>query len=103
MSQQLIELGLMELCDLLQIEELQCVELVECGVVEVAGPTASDWVFDAQAQIRISRAVRLHRDLEIAFSDIAIVLSLLEERDRLQTENMSLKRRLSRFIREERD
>jgi chaperone modulatory protein CbpM len=103
MSQQLIELDLTQLCDLLQIEELHCVELVECGVVEVAGTTVSEWVFDAQAQIRISRAVRLHQDLEIAFSDIAIVLSLLEERDQLRAENLSLKRRLSRFIPEQWD
>jgi chaperone modulatory protein CbpM len=44
------------------------------------------------------RAMRLQRDLQLEWSAVALVLELLEDRDRLRVENAMLQRRLQRFL-----
>jgi chaperone modulatory protein CbpM len=46
----------------------------------------------------IRRALRLHRDLDLDWEDVAFVNDLLEERDRLLAENRVLRQRLARFL-----
>lgn len=77
------------------------VEIVEHGIVEPEGGYPADnpeqWSFDIQYVVTLRRAARLHRDLGIDWAGIALVLDLLEERERLRQENEMLQRRLGRF------
>ncbi len=46
----------------------------------------------------VTRAARLHRDLAMDWSGVALALELSEENRRLRRENAALRRRLERFL-----
>ena len=48
----------------------------------------------------MQRAIRLHRELDIDWVAVAMLIDLLRERDRLQNENQVLRQRLGRFLSE---
>jgi chaperone modulatory protein CbpM len=100
MTDYYIQLSLEEICQELQLSEAICVEIVEYGIVNPEGSRPNDWHFDANMIVLIRRAIRLHRDLELAWQDVAIVSGLLDERNQLQAENELLKQRLDRFLRD---
>ena len=60
------------------------VELVEHGVVVPVGRTRSDWKFDSFTVVRVAKARRLGRDLDLNPSGLAVVLELLDEIDELR-------------------
>jgi len=76
-------------------------EFVEYGIVEPqteqlhAAP--EQWTFTVSCLNTVQRATRLQNDLGLNWQGIALVLELLEQRDRLQHENTALLRRLQRF------
>lgn len=72
-------------------------EIVEVGIVEPQ-VIAGDWHFDEQVILVITRAVRLHRDLDIDWGGVALALELLDEVERLRRENRQLRQRLERFL-----
>jgi len=96
-----IELGLIDLCDELQLSEETCVELVSCGVVKPPGSKPDEWVFDLTMVSVARRAIRLRQELELDWSAVALVINLLEERDQLRIENETLQKRLDRFLLDE--
>jgi chaperone modulatory protein CbpM len=98
MTEYYIELSLEDICQELQLSESICVKIVEYGIVHPKGSRPADWYFDLNMVGLIRRAVRLHRDLELAWPDVAIVTELLDERDQLKAENELLKQRLNRFL-----
>jgi chaperone modulatory protein CbpM len=73
-------------------------EIVEHGIIIPDGETPEDWLFDLQMISTARRAMRLQRDLQLEWSAVALVLELLEDRDRLRVENAMLQRRLQRFL-----
>lgn len=81
-----IELTLGELCRRCQVEADFIVELVQEGVIDPIVPSASRWTFTGSSLTRLRRARNLHRDLGLNLAGIALVLELLEERDRLYGE-----------------
>ena len=60
-----------------------------------------DWSFDAGSAHWMQRAIRLHRDLEIDWVAVAMLIDLLREREKLHRENRALRQRLGRFLSEE--
>jgi len=46
----------------------------------------------------VNKAIRLHRDLEIEWADIALVVDLLDEIDQLENENRQLKKQMNRLL-----
>jgi chaperone modulatory protein CbpM len=80
-----------ELCRFCNVETEWIVELVEHGVVEPAGQTRSDWKFDSFTVVRVAKARRLGRDLDLSPSGLAVVLELLDEIDELRIRLASLK------------
>jgi len=58
--------------------------LVEAGVLEPLGATRAQWQFSAQAIRRGRMASRLMRDLELEEGSVALVMELLEDRERLR-------------------
>lgn len=98
MADYYIELSLEELSQELGLSKGLCIELVEHGVVQPLGEQPAEWAFDLQMLGLLRRAMRLHRDLGLEWSDVAFVIQLLDERDRLRTENQRLRQQLARFL-----
>jgi len=98
MTDYYIQLSLKEICHELQLSESVCVDIVEYGIVCPEGSQPAEWYFDLDMIGLIRHAVRLHRDLDLAWQDVAIVSELLDKRNQLQTENELLKRRLDLFL-----
>jgi chaperone modulatory protein CbpM len=90
-----------ELCRRHLLDADFVVECVECGISEAMGfsenrpPT--QWLFTATAVLRIERARRLQRDLDIELGDMAMLLDLLEEVESLRHEVTTLRKRLSHW------
>ena len=98
MTEYSITMNLQDLCQQLQVSESFCIELVEYGIVSPGGDRPSQWTFDLDMMCLIQRALRLHSDLGMDWADIAIVVELIEEREKLRAENQALRQRLARFL-----
>ena len=86
---------LSEVCERCGLRADIIVEMVEHGIVDpiVADP-GKNWSFSVDALLRLTRAQRLHRDLELNVPGLALSLELLDQIDSLQHEVNALKRRL---------
>ncbi|MEX1034231.1 MAG: chaperone modulator CbpM [Cellvibrionaceae bacterium] len=93
----LVHITTQELCQRIDLSEETLEEIVEHGIVEPRGEKPEEWTFDIDYVWVVRRAARLHRDLGIDWAGIALVLELLNERERLVEENRMLQRRLRRF------
>lgn len=91
-------LSLRDACAATALSETVFLTLVEHGIVQPQGLTPADWCFDLHTVSVARRAVRLHHDLELDWTAVALVVELLEERDRLRADNAALLRRLQRFL-----
>ena len=98
MNNHYIPLSLDELCEAVELPEKTFVELVEHGIISPSGDSPSEWSFDLTMVSIAKRASRLHRDLELDWAAIAVIVELLDERDSLKSENSALKQRLQRFL-----
>jgi chaperone modulatory protein CbpM len=86
-----------DLCRRTRLDESFIIECVEHGVAPVSGHEVVAWRFSMTAILRLQKAWRLHRDLELQVSSLALVLDLLEERDQLLQEIEDLRGRLSHW------
>ncbi|MEX0617906.1 MAG: chaperone modulator CbpM [Pseudohongiellaceae bacterium] len=93
-----IKLSLRDVSFAVALPEDAVVELVEHGIVSPPGGSPSSWSFDLTMVSVVRRATRLHHDLELDWSAVAMVCELLEERDRLLEDNRRLQQRLRRFL-----
>lgn len=87
-----------DLCSMTELSSETLLEIVEHGVVEPRGTTPESWTFSTHMVTVTKKAIRLHQDLEIDWSGIALAISLLEELEEVRKENKELERRLRRFI-----
>jgi len=87
-----------ELCNATQTPSQTIIEIINYGIVEPEGSGPETWLFNTQMISVTKKACRLHRDLEIDWSGIALAISLLEEIDQLRDENQRLRNRLKRFF-----
>jgi chaperone modulatory protein CbpM len=91
-------LNFTELCHSTNLNETQLHELIEFSVVTpLAGNHMHEWLFEVASVSLIKKATRIHRDLAIDWAGIALILNLLDDIEKLQTENNQLKKQLSRF------
>jgi chaperone modulatory protein CbpM len=86
--------SLRELCERIALDEQFVIQCVEHGIARVEGQQTVEWTFSTEAVLRIRKAWRLHRDLDLHISSLGLVLELLDDRDTLQQEVLSLRRRL---------
>jgi chaperone modulatory protein CbpM len=99
MTQILLNIALDELCQLEGIESEVIIDIVEYGIAEpIEGTDNANWVFDTTSVHWIKKAVRLHRDLEIDWIAVALVIDLMQQKEALQREARHYQRQLSRFI-----
>jgi chaperone modulatory protein CbpM len=89
--------SLEDLCRRTRLDEGFVIECVEHGVAHVAGGEIVAWRFSITAILRLQKAWRLHRDLELQVGSLALVLDLLEERDQLLQEIADLRGRLGQW------
>lgn len=74
-------LSLPDLCRFCRTDETWVIEMVDYGVLEPEGETSESWRFHGVSITRAKKASRLRRDLGINTAGLAMVLSLLEERE----------------------
>lgn len=79
-----LELTLAELCRACEVHAEAIMAMVEEGIVEPIGQEPTEWRFPGPALRRVEIALRLQRDLEINLPGVALVVELLEERNRLE-------------------
>ena len=80
MMDELVRLTLRDLCHDCQVNAEYVIELVEFGVVQPReGRSPREWVFAGEDLVRVKKAERLRRDLEVNLPGVALSLDLLEE------------------------
>jgi chaperone modulatory protein CbpM len=88
-----------ELCLSADISKECLLELVENDIaVPVTGTHPQQWQFHVTCLIKVKKAARLYRDLDIDWADLGLVLNLLDEIEQLKNENSQLKQQLARFF-----
>ncbi|MDG9668729.1 chaperone modulator CbpM [Hahella sp. CR1] len=91
--------SLRELCERGGVNAEFIIELVSYGVIApVEERPAHQWQFDTLALARLSRAMRLQRDLQLNLPGLAMSLDLLDEVNELRREVARLNQQLSRLI-----
>jgi chaperone modulatory protein CbpM len=74
-----------ELCAVCNAPADWITELVEHGVVEpLEGDTRSEWTFTSLSIVRVAKARRLERDLNLNPPGVALVLELLDQIEELR-------------------
>ena len=93
-----IELTLEEVCEIAEMPTDVLITIVEEGILEPEGKSPNEWSFDTYMLSIAKRASRLHRDFDIEWTGIPLYLDMIEELEKLRTENKTLKQRLGRFL-----
>jgi len=88
-----------ELCVSANISTDKIIDLIDYNVITpVRGKQPQEWQFNITAMRIVNKAARLHRDLEIDWADIGLILNLLDDIEQLRNENSQLKQQLKRFL-----
>lgn len=89
-----LEIG--DFCAYLRVERHWVSQLVEAGVLEPRGAAPDTWSFPASALVRARATARLVNDLGVNLAGAAVILDLIEERDRLERRLAQIERLLDR-------
>lgn len=101
MSMSMLRVTVRELCECEDISEQLVALAVEHEVVApLAGESVGEWVFDTVNVSWMRKAIHLHRDLDLDWVAIAMVIDLLRQCEELDAENQALRQRLQRFLAE---
>ncbi|MFT4519328.1 MAG: chaperone modulatory protein CbpM [Halioglobus sp.] len=93
----ILYLSLADLCQATDTPSETLIEITDEGIIEPVGNHPANWQFSVRNVSVVQKAVRLHRDLSIDWPGIALAMSLIEELEKIRSENQQLKRRLQRF------
>ncbi len=89
----------LEFCHCEGVSSTWLITLVEYEVAQpVTGGSIEDWWFDITTVHWLRKAVRLHRDLELDWVAVAMVIDLLQAQEQLQQDNLRLRQRLRRLL-----
>ena len=92
---------LRELCETCAVRAEFVVEMVEAGILVPSGSAPSGWRFGVHAIIRLQKAQRLRRDLDINLAGIALALDLLDDLDQMRKRAQTLERHLKQLTNDE--
>lgn len=99
MSDSMLRVSVTEFCEREEVTHTLVVTLVELEVARpVEGDEVNDWVFDATGAHWLEKALRLHRELEIDWEAVGMLIELMRQREDLRRENHALRQRLARFL-----
>lgn len=88
-----LHLSLHELCVDCQVHGEFVIELVEFGVLHPRrGRSPREWQFSGNDLVRLKRALRLRRDLDVNLPGVALSLDLLDELRELRRAVAELRR-----------
>lgn len=86
-----------DVCQRIQLDKQFVVQCVEYGITELEIQQDQDWLFTTMDILKLQKAYRLQRDLEINFSSIGIILNLLEDIDELHEQVNQLQQKLEHW------
>lgn len=89
--------SLNEICERCSLHAEIIIEMVAYGIITPIEPAQQRWQFSAAALLRLHRAQRLQRDLELNLPGLALSLELLDEVETLRSEIAALKHRLQQL------
>jgi chaperone modulatory protein CbpM len=89
--------SLSEVCERCGLHAELIAEMVEYGIIAPIESAQPRWQFTATALLRLHRAQRLQRDLELNLPGLALSLELLDEVASLRSEISALKHRLQQL------
>ncbi len=93
-----VELTLQEICEIVDVPTEVLITIVEEGILEPKGASPNEWCFDTYMLSIVKCASRLHRDFDIEWTSIPLYLDMIDELEKLRTENKTLKQQLGRFL-----
>ena len=93
-----VELSLDEVCEIAELPTEVLITIVEEGVIEPSGDSPNEWCFDCYMLSIAKRASRLHRDFDIDWIGIPLYLDMIDELEKLRSENKLLRQQLGRFL-----
>lgn len=93
-----VKLTLDEVCEITKLPAEVLITIVEEGILEPKGASPEEWFFDTYMLNIAKRAYRLHHDFDIEWTGIPLYLDMIEELEKLRSENKLLKNRLNRFL-----
>ena len=74
-----------DLCEICQISSDFIEDLIALGIVRPQITGAEEDIFTLKQLQRIKTAIRLHRDLEVNLTGVAVILDLLDELEDLRS------------------
>ncbi|MCB1649561.1 MAG: chaperone modulatory protein CbpM [Pseudomonadales bacterium] len=95
-----LSLDLTDACFAIGTQRDEVFAIVEHDIIAPLGDSPADWVFDLEMISTAKRAIRMQQELHLDWSTTALLLSLLDERDRLRADNALLRQQLQRFLQE---
>ncbi|OEY67883.1 chaperone modulator CbpM [Marinobacter sp. X15-166B] len=90
---------LRELCERTEVHAEFVIKLVSYGIISpVRDCPAAEWCFDLNALVRLQKAQRLQRDLNLNLPGLAVSLDLLDDVRNLRREVARLNQQLAQFL-----
>lgn len=89
--------GLRDLCELCAVRAEMIAEMIDAGILEPIGTAPSEWRFSVTAVVRLQKARRLQRDLDVNLAGIAVALDLLDDLERTRRRVQTLERHLAQL------
>ncbi|MCB1669326.1 MAG: chaperone modulator CbpM [Porticoccaceae bacterium] len=88
------DLTLKEVCERCVVSAQKVITLVEYGVVEPEGGQFSEWRFSSASYLRLKKALRIQRDLEVNEPGVALAIDLLDRLEQAKQEIEHLEKRV---------
>ena len=79
------DLSLMEICKLCSVRPEYIIELVDEGILNPSGKSASTWRFPFPTVENVRKVLRFQRDLNVNLAGAALALHLLEKIEQLES------------------
>ena len=92
------EFSLTELAEISGLTEGELREFVEYGAIAPVDPAAAQWSFTGRSLVTVRAACRLRADFELEAHGTALMISLLERIQELQSEIESLRAKMPRRL-----
>lgn len=89
---------LVEVCDVCKVRADIVLDMVEVGIIAPQGSEPKDWRFGTHAVIRLRKAVRLKRDLDVNLAGIALALDLYDDLEAMRKRTRTLERHLNLLL-----
>lgn len=94
------ELTLQEISAIFDVKTDEIVQMVNLAILVPHGNNPKVWRFDTKQLLRLKRALRLQRDLELDLSALALALELLDELEQLRHKVDNLEQKIHLLYRD---